>query len=272
MTRSRRSFRLPFHSSFIAQHRRRLPFRILADASRKYLDAWHNQSFRIATNGELRVLERLAPFTPRVVLDVGANVGEYAALARRVLPDAHLHCFEAAPPTFEKLRQSMRDDPAATLNPFGLSDQTGDARLHFYPGALGHSSLVDYPHGAPRVALTVRVQTGDAYLDDRGLQTVDFLKIDVEGWEGAVLRGFDRSLRSGRIRALQFEYGRANIITRELLRDLHQYLEPRGYVLGKIYPGYTDFRPYELADEDFRGANYLAVRRELAAIREALAR
>jgi hypothetical protein len=32
--------------------------------------------------------------------------------------------------------------------------------------------------------------------------------------------------------------------------------------VGKVYPTYVDFRSYRLTDEDFRGPNYLAVRRE----------
>jgi hypothetical protein len=44
--------------------------------------------------------------------------------------------------------------------------------------------------------------------------------------------------------------------------DFHEYFEARGYAVGKIYPRGVDFRPYAVSDEDFRGPNYLACRKD----------
>jgi hypothetical protein len=49
---------------------------------------------------------------------------------------------------------------------------------------------------------------------------IDLLKLDTEGAEHLVLRGFDGALARGRIAAVQFEYGRVNAVTGFLLRDL----------------------------------------------------
>ena len=93
-----------------------------------------------------------------------------------------------------------------------------------------------------------------------GVRDVDFLKLDVEGAEHLVLQGLESSLRLQRVRFAQFEYGRVNILTHFLLRDFHQLFASYGYVVGKIYPDYVDFREYDLGDEDFMGPNYLACR------------
>jgi hypothetical protein len=86
-----------------------------------------------------------------------------------------------------------------------------------------------------------------------------------------VLRGFSELLAAGGVEALQFEYGRANIVTHNLLRDHYELLEPLGYVVGKVYPGSVDFRPYDVwLDEDFLGPNYLAVRAANTALVSAL--
>ena len=91
---------------------------------------------------------------------------------------------------------------------------------------------------------------------------MDFLKLDVEGAEHLVLQGLDESLQNGRIRFVQFEYGRVNILTHFLLRDFYQLFRGYGYAVGKIYPDYVEFRDYDLRDEDFLGPNYLACRVE----------
>ncbi len=90
--------------------------------------------------------------------------------------------------------------------------------------------------------------------------TVDFLKLDVEGAEHLVLEGLENQLREQRVRFVQFEYGRVNILTHFLLRDFYQLFAKHGYVVGKIYPDHVDFREYDLNDEDFVGPNYLACR------------
>jgi hypothetical protein len=49
-----------------------------------------------------------------------------------------------------------------------------------------------------------------------------------------------------------------------LLYDFHSFFKELGYVVGKIYPGYVEFREYDmLDDEDFIGPNYLAVNENL---------
>lgn len=82
---------------------------------------------------------------------------------------------------------------------------------------------------------------GDDFLTREGIQDVDFLKLDLEGAEHLVLQGLESSLRRQRVRFLQFEYGRVNILTHFLLRDFPQLLTSYGYVVGKIYPDYVDF-------------------------------
>src|SRR4051812_16969568 len=99
---------------------------------------------------------------------------------------------------------------------------------------------------------------GSDFLQREGIRKVDFLKLNVEGAEHLVLEGLKDQLREQRIRFVQFEYGRVNILTHFLLRDFYQLFATYGYVVGKIYPDHVDFREYELGDEDFLGPNYLA--------------
>ena len=116
------------------------------------------------------------------------------------------------------------------------------------------------------------MSTGDRYCEERGIETIDLLKIDVEGFEDRVLRGFSRMLGAGKVTAVQFEYGLANINTRFLLKDFHELLEGMGFVVGKVFPKYVDFRPYEIAtDEDFKGPNFLAVHSRHATLIDVLA-
>jgi hypothetical protein len=87
---------------------------------------------------------------------------------------------------------------------------------------------------------------------------VDFLKIDVEGAEFRVIKGFSERLDVQKIHCMQFEYGAFSTQTRFLLGDYYSLLSP-SYWMGKIFPTYVDFRDYDYTMEDFRFSNYCCV-------------
>ena len=109
--------------------------------------------------------------------------------------------------------------------------------------------------------IAVKTITGDVYLREHGIDHVDLLKIDVEGAEMSVLRGFNASFRRGAIDMVQFEYGAINLTTRHFLADFQVFFEQFGLQMGKVYPEGVLFKSDETMDEDFIGLVYVACRR-----------
>jgi FkbM family methyltransferase len=253
----------PRLGAFVARNRRSLVLRKVAGICRRYL-AWHgNFNYDLRTNGELFVLETLSNFQPLVLFDVGANVGAWSILAKEWSPRAEIHAFEIAPPTFETLVVNTRHLEKVRCRNSGLSDAAGPIRIRHYNVQPALTTATQYPHPFPFVEITAEVVTGDAYAAACGIEHIDLLKIDVEGMEELVLKGFQGMLSRQAIDLIQFEYGRVNIISRFLLRDFHAFFRERGYLVGKMFPNYVDFRDYDLADEDFLGPNYLACRQDM---------
>lgn len=245
-----------------ARVRSQAVFRTLARLCRQYLKWYGNASYKPERNGEAWLLRRLAGPDIRVVLDVGANVGKWSLLAAAALPDAEIHALEIVPATFETLRARTAEVPRIHPVNLGLADHAGRLRVHYHPSASAHATFTEYPHGWVGATLECEVTTGDAFLADRRLAAVDFLKLDVEGAEHLALQGLSAALGGRRIRFVQFEYGRVNALTGFLLKNFYDLFAAHGYVVGKIYPDYVDLRPYDLGDEDFLGPNYLACRQD----------
>ncbi len=255
---------------FVAERRRSLPVRKIAGLCRRYLSWYGNLSYDVCTNGERMVLQRLAAFRPSVLFDVGANVGDWSLAAGALIPGAEIHAFEVSPPTFDRLVANTKHLANVRCVRVGLSDRAGPVKIHHYSDVPSLSSCLVYPHPFTSTEIMGELTTGEAYAASQGIPNIDFLKIDVEGMEDNVLRGFDGLLRHRAIRLIQFEYGRVNIISRFLLRDFYELFASYGYSIGKIYPNYVDFRDYQLIDEDFMGPNYLACRQEDATLAAAL--
>ena len=161
------------------------------------------------------------------------------------------------------LAANTRHLPKLHAENVGMSDSEGTIRIRHFAALPALTTSTDYPHALPFTELEARVITGDSYAERQGLTHIDMLKIDVEGMEERVLNGFSKMFAQRAIDLVQFEYGRVNIINHFLLRDAYAFFRARGYVVGKIFPNYVDFRDYQLTDEDFMGPNYLACREEL---------
>jgi FkbM family methyltransferase len=228
------------------------------DAALYYLDA---EDYDFRTNGEGFVLDCLATHAHTIV-DVGANRGDWALEAARRCPRATIYCFELASATRRELLQRTQAEPRIRVGPTGLSSRSVTLRVKHYPAEPAWTSIHDYPHDKPSVWLEEAVTTGDAFLSDTGLTKVDFLKIDTEGHELAVLHGFRTALEQRAIRVIQFEYGYAAVVSHGLLLDFYDLLEPLGYVIGRLRRNVVEFAPYRFATETFRGPNFIAVRSE----------
>jgi FkbM family methyltransferase len=241
-----------------ARTRRNRGFKTAAKLCRRYLEWFGNASYKPERNGERWLLERLRQEPIRTVVDVGANIGSWALMAEKCFPDATICALEVIPHTAAALRTATAGHQHIQCFDVGLAAHTGTLTLKYHPAASTHATFTDYPHRWNGEAVECAVMRGDEFLAREGISEVDFLKLDVEGAEHLVLQGLESSLRSQRVRFVQFEYGRVNILTHFLLRDFYELFRSYGYVVGKLYPDYVDFREYDLGDEDFLGPNYLA--------------
>lgn len=236
-------------------------------------------------NGEYRVLGAIKEHweldgTTPTIFDVGANVGDWSVAAIQELTSAaRLFAFEPTSETFESLRDRLSSaHVSVTLQNFALGDAESEAPLYVDTGSerAGTNSLhrrraeVHFNlHQTTRGS--VRVRTGDNVAYEAKVDRLHLLKIDTEGHEIAVLRGFRRMLAEQRVDFIQFEYGSAWADARTLLVDAFELLQPAGYQLAKLHPeGVVFFPLYDQREETFAFCNYVAVRPELARVLPAL--
>ena len=100
--------------------------RLLFKASNTVARFIENDNYSFEENGELRIVQCLAKSgfnSP--IFDVGANIGEYAVLARRYFPDSAIFAFEPVKETYLRLCRETEGLNIHAFN-FGLGDQDAD--------------------------------------------------------------------------------------------------------------------------------------------------
>jgi FkbM family methyltransferase len=178
-----------------------------------------------------------------VVLDVGANIGLATLAMSTALPDsARLLAVEPSPRNLAHLRRNLA---ANGLGPPRV--EVVAAAVGAEPGSLGfHES--DYGAGSHLVsghhladgsmpAVSVPVETLDRVASSRGLGRLDFIKIDVEGFEPDVLAGAAGAIERFR----PVVYMEFNSWTLIAFRNLN----PRGFLedLVRRFPHVLAFGP-----------------------------
>jgi FkbM family methyltransferase len=227
----------------------------MARLCRFYIDWYENIDPNGASNGEDALLARMKGSPFRVVFDVGANEGSWTAIALTAFPQASFHLFEPIPDLGEALRRRFTRS-SVMVSTVALSDRAGRATLYVGQSTTCVSSL----HGAEGgKAIDVDLLTGDAYCERHKIERIDYLKIDAEGHDFAVLKGLGRMLREGRIAFIQFEHNEASVLSRTLLKDFVDFLGP-DYRLSKIMPYGLEPVAWTVQLERFRYGNYLAQR------------
>ncbi len=123
---------------------------------------------------------------PRVIVDVGANVGAAALYFALSFPEAKIFAFEPAPECQPLLQANLKDFPKARIEPYGLFDR--DLKRRLFVGAqdavtnsLGQSAY-NTAEG-PEVALKHAAEA----LFALKLTGMDCLKLDTEGSEVPIL-------------------------------------------------------------------------------------
>jgi FkbM family methyltransferase len=128
-------------------------------------------------------------------VDAGANHGAILRELARAAPKGTHHAFEPIP----ELARRLHKVRGAVVHQVALADYSGEATFHYLPGSDAESSLYDRPErteGQQVVELTVPVRPLDDVLGPH--ERVDFIKIDVEGAQAALLRGAMATLRRDR--------------------------------------------------------------------------
>jgi FkbM family methyltransferase len=173
-----------------------------------------------------------------IVFDVGANVGQTIQRIRRRFRTPIIHSFEPDPRTFRELEiNAAKLDNVITRN-LGIGSSV--RMLEFFQNEQADMSsflpLGRVGWGTVQDTITVPVTTVDAYCRERGIDRIDIVKSDTQGFDFEVLRGAERMMGERRIHLIYLEICFAELYKRSGTPDaIYRHLIDRGYRLVSFY-------------------------------------
>jgi len=128
------------------------------------------------------------------VIDIGANIGETLLNFAKVNSTGHCLGFEPVPYIFEKLKHNigLNNFKNITIENLAISDIEED--LSFYFPTNNNSGGISLSKSNEKADQIVKAITLDSYVEDKKLDSIDFIKIDVEGFEYNVLKGAKQTI------------------------------------------------------------------------------
>lgn len=179
----------------------------------------------------------------KVVLDVGSKYGAFVRQYLRIFPQAHVYAFDCAPGAIEALLREFDGHERVEIVPLALLDRPGAVTFHLCEMAGSNSvhPITDVFAKETRNTdtITVEATTLDLFCEQRGIEQIDLLKVDVEGADLQVLRGAERLFVENRIdnlfvEMLYFPYYQNQCWHWEIC----WYLDGWGYRLYALFPTY----------------------------------
>jgi FkbM family methyltransferase len=170
------------------------------------------------------------------VYDIGSHLSVYSVLLARVVGETgRVVAWEPHQETFEQLRENLKLNGLTNVRAFQKAVGERDGQEKLYIGqvvanfSLLSGALASPPgHGEIPYQL-VQVIQGDPFAEAEGLPIPRAVKIDVEGFEYAVIKGFRRTLSDPQCRMVCCEVHPKSLPPGVSVSDITDLLKSLGY-------------------------------------------
>jgi len=173
-------------------------------------------------NGQALFFHNFVKQHANVVFDIGCEASTFLTRFEK-----EVHYFNPYKKMMNILSKQKNKNSRSVFNRFGLADI--DKELDFY---TDYNSFVDHYKSndifPSEDSIKLPVRSAKNYMVENHIQKVDFVKVDVNGFEFSVIKGFGDFLQS-RVHILQFHYNKHFYDADTKLAQVIQYLHNLGF-------------------------------------------
>lgn len=171
------------------------------------------------------------------ILEVGANIGYYALIETKLAgPTGHLYAIEPAPHNFASLKKNLELNNIrnADLHQAAFGDKRDKAKFYVYDRGNLSSFIKREDMGMKYEEVEVEIMTLDDFLK---FKKVDFIRMDVEGYEKEILKGSEKALAEGNRPKYFFIEIHSELLHKKdsSAREIVEFLRSHGYEIRKSF-------------------------------------
>lgn len=144
------------------------------------------------------------PFAPGALLDVGANLGIVSLILGKRFPDRELHAFEPNSSTFHALKTNFKVNGCSNLRAHCSVVAAHDGQIAFDANPKDRGTTHIARDNREHV-VSVPCVTLDKFVQQNGIGSIGFLKVDAEGYETLVFQGAKELLRRQQVALIYYE-------------------------------------------------------------------
>lgn len=175
-----------------------------------------------------------------VCLDLGANIGYYTLLESKIVGNnGKIIAIEPSPVNFSILQKNIQMEGATNIEVYNLAGGDKDGKIKFLLKKQSNLSRIvsENEIKSSDNIVEVSVRKLDGFLEEQSLKKLDFIRMDVEGYEFFIYEGIRNSIRKYRP-AMQIEVHAHHLgekRTREFLKKLKEDgYETEYYIVRQI--------------------------------------
>jgi FkbM family methyltransferase len=207
----------PF-TNFRVRKGTKILFNNLEEAHSVFQEIWINQVYTKTYRPSRK---------PKMVVDIGANIGMFSFLANFLWPTAEVLAFEPALNNYKTLIASVGASVNKNITAYNLAVSNEVETVDFFVSNLGTRNSIykdlNRDDDIPKSISTVKAISIDEILEKAGGH-IDFLKIDCEGAEWSILPGHEAALQKVSYVAMEYHIPR-----NKQLNDLVGIFERAGF-------------------------------------------
>lgn len=175
---------------------------------------------------------RALGFRPTTIVDVGAYHGHWARSAKEIFPEASILMIEAQESKERYLRELQGAHPNSMFYKLALLGAEDQVSMNFYEMETGSSVFYEQSN-VDRLLVEKKMAALDSVLQEFGWDTVDLIKLDVQGYELEVLKGGAKALEGAG--AVLLEVSILGFIKNApLLHNVVEFMKERGFMAYDI--------------------------------------
>ncbi|WP_293767297.1 FkbM family methyltransferase [Sporichthya sp.] len=221
---------------------------------------WQLSRYPVSYNAAHKRSLLLDNLGTRLVVDIGANTGQFATELRTYGYRGRILSFEPLPDAYVELSRNAQRDPGWDTVASALGSTDGVIAINVAGNSVSSSPLAmldRHSDAAPGSAVVGQVRRPIARLDsalaDRRLDHLQhlapYLKIDTQGFEREVLAGAPDTLK--KVSAVELELSLTELYEDQPLYDeIVALLDAAGFRLAGVQPGFWDCQTGETLQVD----------------------